>query len=69
MKALKNNKIETRSFTTETLSPKKYLEIHDKKRSSIKDVKFIRPKLGDNHFGKFQITFKHKIFKPIGEEK
>lgn len=67
MEALKkqNKNIETRSVTTDILSPREYLKVHDKRSGSIKQVEFIRPKLGERHFGKFRVTYKYPTFKPI----
>lgn len=71
MEAVKNpNKnIEMRPISSEILSPKEYMRLQENKAGSIKSVEFIRPRLGDNHFGKFQVTYKHPIFKQIEQRK
>ena len=69
MEAVKTENIDTQSIGTEIISPKKYLRIHDKDQHTIKDVEFIRPKIGEKHFGKFRVTYNYPTFKPIDQRK
>lgn len=60
-----DKKIETRPMTTETISPRKFIKVYESQPGSIKRAKFIRPALGEKHFGKFNVTYKYPTFKPI----
>jgi len=44
--------------TTETVSAEELLEILKEPRPDVKSVRFVPPKLGDKHFGKFEIKRK-----------
>ncbi|MDD9797911.1 MAG: hypothetical protein OXT03_02205 [Alphaproteobacteria bacterium] len=41
--------------STETVSAEEFLKILETRRHTIESTRFIPPKLGDKHFGKFEI--------------
>jgi len=49
--------------TTETVSPEEFLKILETQRDDVEDVRFIPPKLGGKHFGKFEIKRRTPYYK------
>lgn len=48
---------------TEILSPSQYLEMNISEKRNVQSVKVIPPKLGEDHYGKFEVTYKSCVWK------
>jgi len=49
--------------STETVSAEEFLKILETQRDDVEDVRFIPPKLGGKHFGKFEIKRRTPYYK------
>jgi len=49
--------------STQTVSAEELLEILEKQSHDVESVRFIPPKLGDKHFGKFKIKRRIPYYK------
>lgn len=49
--------------STETVSAEEFLKILETRRHGMESVRFIPPKLGDKHFGKFKIKYRIPYYK------
>jgi hypothetical protein len=54
-----------RSVSKEHLSPEEFLETLEARRGKIESAQFVSPKLGDSHFGYFEVDYRRPIFKSV----
>jgi len=63
----KQDEISMQSVTQEQLSPEAFLDSLAEHQRHIKSSRFVAPKLGDSHFGYFEVEYKQPVFKPIND--
>lgn len=57
--------IDVTPVLVEKVSTKEYLRLMKTSERNIKRSTFIPPKLGDKHFGRFEIEYKYPVFKAL----
>lgn len=55
--------IELEPVHRERLSPAEFLQTVQSDRDNIKSTTFVTPRLGDNHFGYFEVEYDTPIYK------
>lgn len=57
--------LEFDKFNKEIISPEEYLKLTDADKTNIESCKIIPPNLGDNNFGKIEVSYKYPIYKDM----
>lgn len=59
----RQDSIELEPVRRERLSPAEFLEVLDSDRGRIASSNYVAPRLGDNHFGYFEVEYDRPIYR------
>jgi hypothetical protein len=61
---ISKEEIPMQSVKQEHLSPSDFLEISESEPELIKSSRFVAPRLGEDHFGYFEVQYKQPVYRP-----